>query len=86
MFIFISVNSKSNNNSTKNNDNNIFNNNNNNNNNEYEASKHNIKNLLKTPTREERKEEIRNEYWQGKMLRLRWDDNFESNEVPATSG
>ena len=75
LFIFISVNSKSNNNSTKNIDNsNVNNNNNNNNNNDYEASKLNIKNLLKTPIREERKEEIQNEYWHEKMLRLRWDD------------
>ena len=29
----------------------------------------NIKNLLKTAVREERKEEIRDENWQGKLLR-----------------
>ena len=34
----------------------------------------NIKNLLKMAVREERKEKFRNENWQGKLLRSRWDD------------
>jgi len=36
-----------------------------------------IKSLLKMTVKEERKETIRNENWQGKLFRARWADKVE---------
>ena len=38
------------------------------------VSEKNLKNILKMAVREERKDKVRNENWQGKLIRSRWED------------